>query len=132
MEDGVINKIIKKNIKKRKIRNILYIISLSALGIFSFYYTIFFHKKYDYSKQSVGTFFQIFDYIMLSYFILKQKLYKHHFVSAGIIGFTLVILFIITIFYINGDDIFLTFVFYFFFSLLFGLYDVLKKKYILT
>ena len=131
-EDGEINKIIQKNIKKRKIRNILYIISLCALGIFSFYYIIFFHMKFEYSKQSVGIFFQIFEYIMLSYFILKQKLYKHHFVSSGIIAFTLMILFIITLFYIDSEDIFLTFVFYFFFSLCFGLYDILKKKYMIN
>ena len=90
-----------------------------------------FHKEFGYAKQSMGIFFEIFDYIALSYFFLKQKLYKHNFASAGIIAFILIILFIITIFYMDKGDIFYSLIFYFFLSLCFGSYDVFGKKYMI-
>ena len=67
----------------------------------------------------------------LSHFILKQKLYKHSFVSTSIIALMSLIVFIISIFYIKSEVIFPSFLYYIFYGFSFGLYDVLKKKYML-
>lgn len=68
-------------------------------------------------------------YIILSHLILNQKLYMHNYVSAGIIIFVLLILFIITVFYINSEDYFPEILIDLFFSLGYGSYDILGKKY---
>jgi hypothetical protein len=77
----------------------------------------------------MGIFFTINNYIILSYFILNQKLYKHNYVSAGIISIVLLILFIITTFYINSEDYFPSILIDLFFSVGYGCYDILGKKY---
>lgn len=129
-ENGEINIHLKNLNRKKKIQNILFLLMLSAIGWFCYYFKYWFKAiEYEYAKQSVGIFFIIFNNIVLSRFILKQKLYKHHFVFSGIIALILFILFIITVFYMEGEYIFKTFLFYFFFALFFGSYDVLGKKY---
>ena len=109
---------------------LIFLSILCIIGLFSNYYRYFF-KKYEseYTKQSLGIFCDIFIYSTLTYFILKQKLFKHHFISSGIITFVLLTVFIITLFYIDGGVIIPSFLFYFFLSLCFGTYDVLGKKY---
>ena len=104
---GELNLIIKKQNKILLIKNVLFLLLLSFLGFF-FYYFNYWQKdnKYKYAKQSMGIFFTMINFIILSYFILNQKLYKHNYVSAGIISFVLLILFIITTFYINSEDYF--------------------------
>ena len=126
IKSGEIYLLIKKQERKRKIKNILFVSILCIIGLISNYYR-FFLRKYEneYTKQSLGIFCDIFEYSALTHFILKQKLYKHHFISSGIIALVLLIVFIITIFYINGEDILPSFLFYFFLSLYFGTYDVL-------
>ena len=82
------------------------------------------------AKQSIGILFNIAGYIILSYFILKQKLYKHSYISSGIIAFILLILSIISILYIDDTStIFESLLYYFFYSFFFVTYDILKKKY---
>ena len=129
---GEVSVIMKKNDRKKMIHNIIFLFVLSIMGNFCYIYRYLFEEKgYEYAKQSMGIFFEIFDYIVLSYFILKQKLYKHHFASSAIIAFILIILFIITVFYMKGSDIFYSLIFYLFLSLCFGSYDVLGKKYMI-
>ena len=71
----------------------------------------------------------MFEFIILSKLILKQKFYKHNWISAGIIVLILIILFIITTNYLSKDDI-IPDVFYDFILLTgFGLYDTLGKYY---
>ena len=80
----------------------------------------------------MGIFFDIAGYIILSYLILKQKLYLHSYVTMGIIAFVLLCLFIISIFYVEDKiDLAKSLGYYFFYSLFFVLYDVLKKKYMI-
>ena len=73
---------IKKNInKKRKIKTIIYLLSLCIIGLSSFIYRIVFENtEYKYIKQGLGVFSSISFYVLLSYFILKQQLYKHNFI----------------------------------------------------
>ena len=127
---GELNLIIKKQNKILLIKNVLFLLLLCFLGFF-FYYFNYWKKDntYRYAKQSMGIFFTINNYIILSYLILNQKLYKHNYVSAGIISFVLLILFIITTFYINSEDYFPSILIDLFFSVGYGCYDILGKKY---
>ena len=118
--------------KKRLIKNIIFIIVLCCIAVLCYYYSTLFNnkqKKYDYPKQSIGVFFNIYEYIALSRLILNQKLFKHHFVFGGIIGFIQIILLIITMFYMESEYILPSIAYYFFNSLIYGAFDVLKKKY---
>ena len=122
----------KKNDKKRTIYNIIFLIILCAIGLLCYFFRWWFElEEFSEAKQSIGIFFEIFDYIALSYFILKQKLYKHHFVSSGIIAVLLIILFIISIPFRKNNKFFLSIVYFFFYSLCFGSYDILGKKYMI-
>ena len=119
------------NTRKKRMKSYIFLGGLCILSLFCYYYRYFFEK---YSarefKQSMGIFFDIGGYIVLSMLILKQKLYFHNFVSMGIIAVLLIVLFIITCFYIEDkNSIWKSFIYYLFYILLFILYDVLKKKY---
>ena len=122
-----------KKIQLRKLKSFLFLFSLCILGLFCYFYRFLFEiTEFAEEKQSIGIFFEIADYVVLSRFILKQKLYKHNFVSAGIISAILMILFIISFPYIETKYIFRSFAYYFFFSLCFGSYDILGKRYMIN
>ena len=130
-----IDELKQKNIKKRKIKSTIFLLILSANGLLCYLYRLFFNyadKYFEFGKQSIGIFFDIGFYIFFSYFILKQKLYKHNLVSLLIIVITIFILAIITFVRIRDlNQIIISFGYYFFYSLLFCLYDVLGKKYMI-
>ena len=119
------------NNRKRRIKSYLFLGGLCLMAIACYYYRYFWEKIATREfKQSMGIFFNILGYIFLSMLILKQKLYLHNYISMGIIGVLLIVLFIITCFYIEDKSkIWKSFVYYLFYILLFILYDVLKKKY---
>ena len=71
--------------------------------------------------------FHIVFFVVLSYFILHQKLHRHHFISIGIITVILLILFITHSPFIKS--IFWSIVYNLFYYLSFAIYDILKKKY---
>ena len=120
----------KKNDRKRTIYSIIFLLILCALGMLSYFYRYWFElEQFAVAKQSIGIFFEIFDYVFLSYLILKQKLYKHNFASSGIIALILIILFIISLPYKQDNKFFLSLVYFLFYSMCFGSYDVLGKKY---
>ena len=132
---SVVETLEKKNIKCRKIKSFIFLVFLCANGLFCYIYRILFEdrKNYIIYQQSIGVFFYIGFIILLSYFILKQKLYKHNFISMGIIAFILLILFIVSVFHkIDGIIILKSSAYYFFYALIFSLYDVLGKKYMIT
>ena len=119
-----------QNQKKRKIESIIFLGGLCVVGLFCYFFRYFFEEdSYRDAKQSIGIFFDIAGYIILSYLLLKQKLYLHSYVSSGIMAIILLICFIISIFYIEGDIIWRSFIYYFFYSLSFIMYDILKKIY---
>lgn len=121
--------IVSNKIKRKKAINIIIcLFLLSILGIVCIYYGYFF-KKDDYvlARHSVRTFFGITNYTFLSYFILKQKLYRHHFISYGCIIIILIILFILS--FPHLKEIWASILFYFLYEIFFGLYDVCIKKY---
>ena len=127
-----INILFQKTFKGKIIKSMLFLIALCLLGMFCYYFSDFFNnkkKKFEYPKQSIGTFFTFLAFSFLSYFILKQKMYKHNYISLGIITLMLFILFFVTLSYMDSEYIFLSVIYHFFRSLCFGAYDVLGKKY---
>ena len=85
-----------RNTKKMKIKSSLFLALLCAMGLFCYFFRYFFEKdEYRNAKQSIGIFFDIAGYIILSYLILKQKLYLHSYITMGIISGILIVLFII-------------------------------------
>ena len=119
------------NSRKTRIKSYLFLGGLCLMALACYIYRYFFEQLASTKfKQSMGVFLKITGYILFSYLILKQKLYLHSYVSMGIIAVLLIVLFIISIFYIDKKmDILKTFGYYFFYTALFVLYDVLKKKY---
>ena len=128
--EGVIDVILKKEDKKRVVISSIFIALLCGIGMAcQFFRKLFEKKEYRYAKQSIGILVDIISLTLFSYFLLGQKLYKHHFISLGIISIFLLIIFIISIYQMT--KIFQSFLYYFFYYALFSLYDVLKKKYMI-
>ena len=81
--------------KKNKYKSLLFLGLLCLMGLFCYFFRFIFEQdEYKIAKQSIGIFFDIALYIILS-----------------------------------GKAIFHSFIYYFFYSLSFVLYDILKKKY---
>ena len=127
-----------KLIMKKKIKSIIYIILLTIIGLLTnIFYFVFriinSEEKYlpllSLGKQSIGAFFQIIYFLILSRIILKKKIYKHHFISLIIIILNLLFLIINYITYFKGDS-FSIFIFYFFYYFLFSLSYICGKKYL--
>lgn len=120
----------KKLIRNKKLKSRLFIILLIVICFLS----NLVNQKYkddniSIGKQSIGVLFEILIFIILSIILLKEKLYRHHYFSLGIISFTLLILVISFIICHKEKKVLKAFLFYFVLSLLFCLYDVLGKKY---
>ena len=118
--------------KKRKKKSILYLISLSFLGILSYsgryLFQIYFKENYAYSSNSIRTFFEMANYSVLSYFLINQKLYLHHIISFLCITIILIIILSFTFEYLTPGWYF-HLIFHFCFEFLYALYDVLIKRY---
>ena len=117
-------------IYKRKILliNFIFFALLCITGMFcQFYRKLFENKDYRNAQLSIHTFFAINCVILFSRLILHQKLYKHHFISLAIITIILLILFLVSIPFLK--EIWSSAIYFLFYSALFGIYDVLKKKY---
>jgi len=80
-------------------------------------------------KQSIGVFFEIIFFIILSMVIMKCKIYRHHLVSLIVILLNLILL-IISFIICFPDCILETIVYYFFYSFFLCLYCILGKKYL--
>ena len=119
--------------KKKKIKNSIFLLALSIIALFCLTYGYIFKyesKSIALTKQILEIFFYMVFYIILSYFILKQPLYRHHYASMVIMGLILLILFILTIKYIDENNKLYITIFYFLgYAFIFSLYDVLGKKY---
>ena len=125
---NIVDKIERKKERILKIKAFLFLMGLSALAMICYLYRCYLEKtEYKYAKPSVGIFFNIIDLTVLSHFIINQKIHKHHFISLGIFTVSLIVIFIISFPYMT--EIWQSFLYLFFYSLLFCLYDVLKKKY---
>ena len=122
-----------KNIKKRKIKDMIILSVLCAICLFVYLYRNNLLIKYEnifYERTSILILFDLAFYIVLSHFILKHELYKHHWVSIIIISVILIILSIITFIYIGiSKRIVISTLYYLIYSVAFAIYDILCKKY---
>ena len=128
---GYLNDEIKKNKFKQSRNNILFLLSLSGLEFIANlinYNQENIHREIKFFLNTVGILLEITNFGLLSFSILKQKFYKHHYYSLAIIFFSLMILFSIYIFRIKFE--FFIFIFYFFYTLFYSAYDILGKKYL--
>ena len=118
--------------KKGKYRDAIYLGILCIIGFLCYLYRKIFEKdEYWDAKQTIGVFFEIVDFVGLSYILIKQKLFRHHFISLGIIAIVLLILFFVSIPYLDKGYIFSSAVYFLFYNLFFGLFDVLGKRYMM-
>ena len=118
-----------KLIREKKIKNVSFLFLLSTISIFSMFASYYFDKKeYSNGRFSITTFFEITNFSLISYFILHQKFYRHHFISFGCITIMLIIIFILSFPYL--EEIGASILYFFLYEMFFGLYDVLIKKYL--
>ena len=116
--------------KTINIKKYLLLALLAAIGmVCQIYRIVFENNDYGNAKYSIEVFFYLLCLSSLSYFILNQQLYKHHFVSLGIISIILIAIFIISIPFLK--EVLFSFLYFFFYSFFFSIYDVLKKRYMI-
>lgn len=121
----------KKLTKGRRIKSYGFLILLIITSVLSSFFNQFFQdKKIAHWKRSLGVFFEIINFIILSVLILNHKLlYRHHLFSLGAISFTLLLLIIYYIIINNDDEMIKRALWYYFiYAFLYSLYDVLGKK----
>ena len=120
--------------KKNKIKSILFIFLLSILYAGSYFFNYFVRKTIIIiCRNSIGIIYEIIIFYILSLLILKEKYYKHHYLSISIIGITLIILFITYSLQVNDSDYRISNAlwYYLVYYSLYGLFDILLKKYFL-
>ena len=120
---------IRKNKSKQFKKNILFLLLLSALDLIAFFVNYIYYDEpgIKFFLNSIGILFEIINFGVLSYFVLKQKFYKHHFISFGIIFVSLMVLFIVYV--VEIDFHFYIIAYYFIYTLFYSLYCVLGKLY---
>ena len=127
---SVTDELNQKIIKRKTIKSFMFLAILCLISLSCYIYRrIFENKSYKIAKQSIGILFDISFFILLSVLLLQQKLYKHNYISLGVMSLLLLIFFIISTFYMSKEIIFPSILFYLFYSLLFTIYDILIKKY---
>ena len=120
----------KKLKKEKKIESIYFLLLLLIISIISNLFSQFFNEEdIEFAKPSLGIFFEIINFILLSVLALNLKLYKHQYFSLGVISFTLLSLIIYLIIQKIKKNILYAFWYYFINSFLYALYGVLAKKY---
>ena len=119
----------KKKAKKFR-RNILSLSGLSALDLIAFFINYYYYDEPGIKiyLNTIGILFEIITFGLLSYFVLKQRFYKHHYISLGIIFILLMALFIIYV--IKTEFYWYIIIYYLFYTLFYSLYCVLGKKYL--
>ena len=120
--------------KKNTTKSILFLFLLSILyfGSYSFNYFVR-NINIRLCRNSIGIIYEIIILYILSKLILKEKYYKHHYISIALICISLIVIFIL--YFKKLDDpeysIFNAFWYFLVYYSLFGLLNVLIKKYFL-
>ena len=113
--------------KRTKISIIKSIIILAVLCGISLGYNHFNYKSYV-EKKTIGLAYKIPEFFLLSFLILKNKYYKHHYITFGINTIALIAKYILTIIQSESEGYVLTHLWlYFFFSITYCLLLVLGK-----
>ena len=121
--------------KKNKIKSILFLFLLSAL-IFGSYIFNYFTRKENIRqcRNSIGLIYEILILYILSLLILKEKYYKHHYISIAPVCVSLIVLFIKYLKQFDNPEysIYNVFWYYLVYYVLYCSFDVLLKKYFLV
>ena len=120
----------KKLKKGKKIKSIYFLILLLVISIISNIFNQILKKKFTDSKSNLCILCEIINFIALSILILNKNIYKHQILSLGVISFTLLSMVIYLTITKLKIKILYAFGYYFIYSFLYGLYDVLGKKYL--
>ena len=130
---------VKRDLKKEKAsKKIIFIGLLIVVLLIQNIFNIIFRDKYSdegwnfvlhIGKQSFGVFFEIIYFIILGMYVMKYKIYRHHFVSLIVILLNLILL-IISFIICFPDCTIQTIIYYFFYSFLFCLFCMIGKKYL--
>ena len=118
---------------KNKIKSIifLFLLSIEFVGAYLFNYYVR-QPILRLCRNSIGIIFEVIIFYLLSYFILKERYHKHHYLSIAIICLSLIALFIIYSIQLNDDSIYNAFWYYLVYYSLYGFFDVVLKKYFLV
>ena len=128
-------------LKEKNRKKLIYTFLLSLIGLLTnlFYITFRTINKIDkdedflfalnIGRQSFGTFFEIIYFLIFGKLILKNKLYRHHFISLIIMIFNLILIFISYFMYFKMDS-FKVILYYSIYNLLFCLSYSFGKKYL--
>ena len=121
--------------KKNKIKSILFLFLLSALIFGSYIFNYFTWKEnIRQCRNSIGLIYEILILYILSLLILKEKYYKHHYISIAPICVSLIVLFIKYLKQFDNPEysIYNVFWYYLVYYVLYCSFDVLLKKYFLV
>ena len=125
-------------IKKRQKQKIAFMLLITFVCLITNLFYIIFRIIYDdedlnskltTGRQSIGLFFEIIYFLILGRPILKNKIYKHHFVSLIIIFFNIILL-IINFVDSHPKETFKVIIYYLIYHLLFCMSYILGKQYL--
>ena len=120
---------------KNQIKSYIFLFLLSVLYFGAYIYNYYVRKDIlRLCRNSIGIIYEIIILYLLSLLILKEKYYKHHYLSIAIILISLTALFIIYSTELNDSEysIFNAFWYYLVYYILYGSFNVLIKKYFLV
>ena len=124
-----------KNVKKKnQAKSILFLFLLSLLYFGSYLFNYYVREKnVRLCRNSIGIIYELIILYILSKLILKEKYYKHHYLSIAPICISLIVIFIIYLKELKEEksSIFNAFWYFLVYYSLFGLFNVLIKKYFL-
>ena len=124
-----------KNVKKKnQAKSILFLFLLSLLYFGSYLFNYYVREKnVRLCRNSIGIIYELIILYILSKLILKEKYHKHHYLSIAPICISLIVIFIIYLKELKEEknSIFNAFWYFLVYYSLFGLFNVLIKKYFL-
>ena len=127
--------------KKNKFKSMIFLFLLTILYVGSYFFNYYARSpNIIFCRNSIGIIYRIILFYILSLFILKESYYKHHYLSIALI---LLLLILLTIIYLiqfenskvskdSEPTIYNAFWFYLVYYVLYGLFDILLKKYFLV
>ena len=122
----------KKAKRRKRNKSLLFLFFLSIIQLSSYLFNYYVgDNNIKFSRNTIGVIHEIIVYFILSRIILKQKFYQHHYVTCIIIFVSSIVLFIYYFFQLEDKNNYYNILWYFLvYSLLYGLFNVLVKKYL--
>ena len=131
----IIDNEINKSKRKNKFKSIMFLLLLSILNLCSYFFNYYVGKEnVRFSRNTIGIIYEIIILYILSSIILKEKYYKHHYLSIIIICLSLIGLFILYCKELDNEkySIYNAFWYYIVYYILYGNFNVFLKKYFIV